>query len=139
MFREWFVEDASASWRIGREDSREQRFRAGFGVGGCGAVGGLVLPARIVKAVARAGIELERDVAAERAAALDESPAALRRRLLIGRAMEGEHRRVGPVALRVKMSAQAAAGIEHERGAETRAYEARRVDRHGGERGAAAV
>src|SRR5262245_3963645 len=124
----------STSPRTGREQALEQRFGAHLGVCGCRPIGGLLLPARVVKAMARARIKLERNVAAERAAALNELPAALRRRLLIGGAMEGKHRCIGPIALCVEMSAQATTGVEHERGAEAKARAVRCIDRHGGER-----
>src|SRR5258705_4729147 len=57
----------SASWLIG-EDSPKQCFRACSGIGACAAVCCYLLSARIVKAVAGAGIKLERDVAAKRTA-----------------------------------------------------------------------
>ncbi len=78
----------SASWLIG-EDSLKQCFRACSGIGACVAVCCYLLSARIVKAVAGAGIKLERDVAAKRTAALDKPLAELVRGLLIGCAVEG--------------------------------------------------
>src|SRR5262245_17375222 len=108
----------SALLRTGHEKAFEQRFGAHLGICGCRPIGRFLLPARVVKAMARARIKLERNITAERAAALNELPAALRRRLLIGGAMKGKHCRVGPISLRIEMSAQATTGVEHERGAE---------------------
>jgi hypothetical protein len=94
----------SASRLIG-EDFLKQRFRASAGIRGCVAVCRYLLSAWIVKAVAGAGVKLKRDVTAKRPAALDKSPAEPGRGLLIGGAVEGQHRGVGSVALCVKMPA----------------------------------
>src|SRR5437867_2482140 len=89
---------------LGCENSLNQRLRACTGGGGCVAVCRYLLFARIVKAMAGAGVKLERDVAAKRTAAIYKLLADPRRGLLIGCAVEGEHRGVGSVALCVKMS-----------------------------------
>src|SRR6266700_4967865 len=117
MFRECFAGDTSAR-QVRGEDTFKQRFRAGTGIGGCVTVCRYLLLARIVKAVAGAAIELERDVTAERTAAIHKRLADPRRGLLIGCAVEGKHCGIGPVALCVKMPAQAAGRIKYQRGAE---------------------
>src|SRR5262249_51657916 len=117
------------------EDAPKQRFRLGSGIDGRVAVCGYLLLAGIVKAVTGAGIELERDVAAEPSAALHQPPANPRRGLLVGGAVEGEHRGIGPVALCVKMSAQAAGRVKYQCGTEAdRVGAARRIGRHRGQR-----
>ena len=68
----------------------EERLRGlgGVGLGARVGVEALALAAGVVEVVGGAGIERERDVAAARAAALDEPPADFRRNLLVGVALE---------------------------------------------------
>ncbi len=140
MFQDCFAGDNLSGVAAPSRDPLKQRFRACTGISGCVAVCRYLLLARIVKAVAGAAVKLERDVAAKRTAALHKLPAEPGRGLRVGCAVEGKHRGIGPVALCVKMSAQAAARIEYQRSAEAHwVGAALRIHRNGGKRRAAAI
>src|SRR4030095_14498369 len=103
------------------ELARKETLRAGNRIFERGGVGrnALALAGRIVEAMGGAVVEADRDVAAERAAPLHQGAAATGGNLLVVRAVEHPHGRIGPIAV-LEAALEAAGWVERERGAEGR-------------------